>query len=404
MNRNQPITFENRHTDATPPLALRALMRALEQANVSQIRLRNRNGSEWIVGQRTQAPVPCVQLLHARALWRGLSGGLLGWAEGYLAGDWDSPDLLALTDWAMANEGALEQRFSPRVWHRWLARLAHRRNDNTKRGSRRNIAYHYDLGNAFYREWLDAGMTYSSALFDSPDQPLAAAQENKNRAILDLLQVQPHERVLEIGCGWGGLGEQLLQTQPVSWHGVTLSQEQLSWTQQRLAPFATRAQATLTDYRDLTTQYDRIVSVEMLEAVGEAHWPRYFQTLKRCLKPGGTAVLQVITIDESRFEGYRRGCDFIQRYVFPGGMLPTATAIRQQAEAAGLTLDHRFPFGSHYASTLTHWRQAFNRRWDAIAPLGFDERFRRLWNFYLCYCESGFRHGAIDVQLFRLRH
>ncbi|PPC77857.1 SAM-dependent methyltransferase [Pokkaliibacter plantistimulans] len=396
----------NASTGKRPSWILRRVLERLQQLQVSRISLSWPGAEDISLGQcQPGVPQPHVRIHQRRAVQRGLHGGLLGWAEGYMAGDWDCDDLHALTDWAMANEKRLEQAFAGSPFSAWLHRLLHRLNANSRRGSRRNIAFHYDLGNDFYRLWLDPTMTYSSALFASPEQSLEQAQHNKYQTISHMLGIKDGDRVLEIGCGWGGMAEHLLSQQDVSWHGITLSQQQLLWCQQRLTGFAGRASASLTDYRDLPDQqYDAIVSIEMLEAVGEEHWPQYFATLRRCLKPGGYAVIQVITIADERFAAYRQRADFIQRYIFPGGMLPSPQAMREQIAAAGLHLVLEDGFGDDYARTLRHWHQAFNSQWPALQQQGFDERFRRMWNYYLAYCESGFKAGSIDVRFYLLRN
>jgi cyclopropane-fatty-acyl-phospholipid synthase len=276
-------------------------------------------------------------------------------------------------------------------------------NANTKTGSRRNIAFHYDLGNDFYRTWLDASMTYSSALYSRPDQGLEAAQERKLARILALLEMEEGHRVLEIGCGWGDLAARLAKS---GCHvtGLTLSKEQLAHARAlaQAEGIAGRTDLRLQDYRDVGGRYDRVVSIEMLEAVGERYWPTYFSTVRERLAPGGRAVLQVITIDEERFKTYRRSADFIQRYIFPGGMLPTRSIVAREAAQAGLRLVAEETFGASYALTLAEWRRRFFAAWPAIERLGFPPAFRRLWEYYLCYCEAGFRAGVIDVGLYVL--
>jgi cyclopropane-fatty-acyl-phospholipid synthase len=404
----------------------RWLVNKLANAGLSRMTLVLPNRQAITIGEaKADIPAPTVELIRLAVVRKAAFSGVLGWGEAYVDGDWDTPDLIQVTEWAMHNTDVLEATFAGSGSGRWLHRLLHRLNDNTLSGSRRNISAHYDLGNDFYRLWLDEGMTYSSALYHSPDDSLSQAQEQKYDRILELLAPDSHSRVLEIGCGWGGFAERLLQLYPESdYHGVTLSEEQLAWTRERLHnpclqvastqheqdPSQTnqvlKAAATLTDYREIQGQYDRIASIEMLEAVGEKHWPTYFETLYQRLAPGGSAVLQVITIAPERFEQYSNNADFIQRHVFPGGMLPTPEIVQQQAEQAGLRFSHSEAFGQDYATTLKQWRDRFEHAWPEIESLelekSFDERFRRLWRYYLCYCESGFRHNSIDVYLFKL--
>jgi cyclopropane-fatty-acyl-phospholipid synthase len=282
-------------------------------------------------------------------------------------------------------------------------RVRHLLRANSKAGSRRNIAFHYDLGNAFYERWLDRSMTYSSALYAHPDQTLEDAQEAKLSRVEQLLDLRGGEKVLEIGCGWGALAMRLAHA-GARVTGVTLSSEQLAFSRQRVEQQAVVGKVAfdMTDYRDLEGCYDRIVSIEMLEAVGEVYWPIYFKTLHNRLNAGGIAVLQVITIDEARFDAYRGSADFIQRHIFPGGMLPTKAIIVELSARAGLKLVSTQSFGQSYAATLSEWRKRFLASWPSIAEMGFPERFRRLWDYYLCYCEAGFRAETIDVGFYVL--
>lgn len=348
-----------------------------------------------------------IRIHHLRALRRLLRGGAIGWAESYMDGDWDSPDLVSLFRWALGNEKHLLGLVKGNRLLNSLNRLRHLLRANSRRGSRRNIAYHYDLGNEFYSLWLDPSMTYSAALYPAqpPRQGMAAlhqAQQNKYRHICKSLALQPGQQILEIGCGWGGFAELAAREFGVQVHGVTLSIEQLQFARERVeqAGLDELCRFTLTDYRDLHDQYDHIVSIEMFEAVGEEHWPTYFDQVRQCLKPGGQAVLQVISIEEQRFEAYRNGTDFIQAYIFPGGLLPSPERLRSQARAAGLQLEHEQTFALDYADTLREWRHRFIEHWPRIQALGFDERFRRMWLYYLAYCEGGFRQGRIDVGLY----
>ncbi len=385
----------------------RWLINTMQKARLSRLTLVLPDNRAVHIGDiQESTPAPTIHIKSTAAIRKAYISGVLGWGEAYIEGDWETDDLLQVTEWAMHNTQALDDVFDGSTVGRWIHRLLHRLNNNSLKGSRRNISAHYDLGNQFYAQWLDPSMTYSSALYQNPKETLQSAQYNKYDRILELLNIQPEDKVLEIGCGWGGFAERLLtQHEDSQYHGVTLSTEQLSWAQHRLQHRAVdnRGEATLTDYRMIEGQYDKIASIEMLEAVGEEHWPTYFKTLYDRLKPGGEAVIQVITIDRERFENYRNNADFIQRHIFPGGMLLTPEVVQRQAEQAGLDLNFLQSFGQDYAHTLSEWRNNFDAAWEGIKPLGFDERFRRLWRYYLCYCESGFRHESIDVYLFRLK-
>jgi cyclopropane-fatty-acyl-phospholipid synthase len=345
-------------------------------------------------------------VLHGwSALRRLVTGGAIGFAEAYMDGAWSSPDLAALLEVAAVNLDALGEQSRGAGLLRVLNRLRHRLRDNSRRGSRRNIAAHYDLGNAFYRLWLDAGLAYSSALYRRPGDTLEAAQAAKADRIVELMGLAGGERVLEIGCGWGGLALRLGRAGVDRVTAITLSREQLSHATQAIeaAGLADRVDLHLLDYRDIGGSYDRIASIEMVEAVGEAHWPAYFAVLRDRLAAGGVAVLQAITVADQRFAAYRRGTDFIQRYIFPGGMLPSPSKLREQVERAGLVLDHAETFGVSYALTLAEWQRRFQAAWPAIAALGFGPRFKRMWEYYLAYCEAGFRAGSVDVGLYRVR-
>ena len=344
-----------------------------------------------------------ITLHRWRALLRLLGRGDVGFADGYIAGDWSSPDLVSLIAVLASNITRLdpinEGFWATRLWRR----VRHLGNRNSARGSRRNIAFHYDLGNAFYRLWLDPTMTYSSAMALAPGQSLASAQAAKLAHIADLLALTGHEKVLEIGCGWGELALRLSHD-AASVIGLTLSQEQLAWARERVSAAGQGGcvDLRLQDYRTVTGQFDRIVSIEMLEAVGEAYWPAFFQTLRDRLAPGGRIVLQAITIRDDRFAAYKRSPDFIQRYIFPGGMLPTRAILAEEAARAGLAMTAAETFAMGYAETLAAWRRNFDGAWPQIETLGFAVEFRRLWTYYLAYCEAGFRTGTIDVGLYTL--
>jgi cyclopropane-fatty-acyl-phospholipid synthase len=343
-------------------------------------------------------------VLHRwRTIRKIMTRGDLGFAESYIDGDWSSPDLTGLIEFAAQNIEYLDREMTGLLPVRMLDRLRHLLKANTRAGSKTNIAFHYDLGNAFYRCWLDNGMSYSSAIYERADQTLEDAQEAKVRRVIELLTLHGGEHVLEIGCGWGALALRLAQS-GTSVTGITLSSEQLAYAEERMAAegCSDAVLLGLKDYRDVDGCYDRIVSIEMLEAVGEVYWPIFFRTLRDRLKPGGQAVLQVITIDDVRFERYRASADFIQRYIFPGGMLPSKRVIAEQAKDAHLAFTSVDTFGKSYARTIAVWRQRFLASWAEIERLGFAPRFRRLWEYYLSYCEAGFRAGIIDVGLYVL--
>ncbi len=358
------------------------------------------------LSHRMTTPGPdAVLVLHRwRTLRRLLIQGDVSFAEASMDGDWSSPDLPALIELAARNATTLYQAIDGHWASRLLNRARHRLRANTRRGSRRNIVHHYDLGNDFYTAWLDRGMSYSSALYAAEHESLEDAQTAKQDRAIALMALRGGERVLEIGCGWGGLAERMIQSSGCHVTGLTLSPAQLDHATKRLAQagLADRANLVLRDYRDEAGRFDRIVSIEMLEAVGETYWPAYFTALHDRLQPGGIAVIQAITIADDRFEDYRRCTDFIQRYIFPGGMLPTATELRRQTERAGLVLQSAENFADSYARTLAEWRTRFQAAWPAIERQGFDERFRRMWDYYLAYCEGGFRAGTIDVGLYVL--
>jgi len=361
------------------------------------------SGEKMVFGGKDPGPVAVMQIHRWRSLRRLLLGGDVGFAESYMDGDWSSPDLAALIEFAVRNENALGSANWGMAPLRLLNRLRHLARANTKRGSRRNIAQHYDLGNEFYARWLDPSMTYSSAYYTG-NETLEEAQAAKITRAIHGLGLKGGESVLEIGCGWGAVAETLAGSYGSNVTGLTLSKEQRAYAEARLAKagLSDRTEIALRDYRDEKGLYDRIVSIEMFEAVGEAHWPKFFEVVRERLARGGSAVLQIITIADERFETYRRAADFIQRYIFPGGMLPSPTMLREQITRAGLSLASLENFGVSYARTLAEWNRRFQRAWTDIAALGFDTRFKRMWEYYLAYCEAGFRAGTIDVGLYRI--
>ncbi len=337
---------------------------------------------------------------------QALKSGDIGFAETYIAGDWTTSDLPKLLKLFIANRKAMDAVIYGTWAGRLLYRLKHMLNRNTKTNSRKNIHAHYDLGNAFYRLWLDETMNYSSALFEGDaSRDMREAQHAKVRRALRMAGVQPGHRVLEIGCGWGALAEKATVEFDAHITGVTLSTEQLAYAQDRMAQagVADRSDLRLQDYRDIADEpFDAICSIEMVEAVGKEYWPTYFQTVARLLKPGGRACIQSIVIQDAHFERYLKSTDFIQQYIFPGGCLPSPSAFHEEAQAAGLKVVDELAFGKDYAETCRRWRHDFLNRRDEVLNQGFDERFLRIWEFYLAYCEAGFDSGDIDVMQYTL--
>jgi cyclopropane-fatty-acyl-phospholipid synthase len=355
-------------------------------------------------GNGTPGPHAVIRIKHWRALRRLMTQGDLGFIETYMEGDWESPELADVIELAALNVDTWKLSKLQGAMHRLFNRIAHLMRDNSKRGSRRNIAAHYDLGNDFYRQWLDPTMTYSSAVFERPDQSLSEGQTEKYRRIAAMLDLKPEHHILEVGFGWGGFAEYAVKNHGCRLTGLTLSKEQHAFASERLQRqgLADKVDLRIQDYRDVTGTFDGVASIEMFEAVGEPHWPRYFDMIHERLVRGGAAALQIITIAENRFEQYRRGADFIQRHIFPGGMLPSVEAFKTCADRAKLQIADMAMYGESYARTLKQWRDSFLRAWGTIEPLGFDDRFRRMWEMYLAYCEGGFRARTINVGQFKL--
>jgi len=343
--------------------------------------------------------------------WRGMTKGDLGFAESYLEGDWSSDDVTQLLKLLLKNRGKLGRAYGGKRLIRTVTNLYHKLRKNSLKGSRKNIQYHYDLGNDFYALWLDKGMTYSAALFTpkvsgnlaSEQQSLGEAQNNKYQRILDELEVKAGQSILEVGCGWGGFAEKALEN-GCAIHGITLSEEQLEYAHKRLENFGDKAKLEIKDYRLVDQQYDHIVSIEMFEAVGEQYWQTYFEMLKRSLKPGGKIVLQIITIKDQYFDLYQRRADFIQRYIFPGGMLPSESILSELVSENGLKVTNQISFGHDYGATLARWEQKFLSVIPEMEQLGYDERFQRMWLYYLGYCQAGFEEERIDVIQLSLTH
>ena len=406
MNTAEITIRHNEHITRQPAWQHRLVSRAFAGIKYGHLNIRLNDGTSINVCGQEQGPAANITF-HApastllRVWWRGD----IGFAESYMAGQWETSDLSQLMYLLSKNLEALEQLDKRSRVQKWLSTLKHWLNSNTLRGSRRNISAHYDLGNDFYSRWLDDSMTYSSALFANTSN-LEVAQMHKYDAILDRLDAKPGDHILEIGCGWGAFAEHAARRGFLV-TGITLSREQLAYARKRIhtSGLDDRVYLQLMDYRKLEHQFDHIVSIEMIEAVGQQYWQTYFDKLKTCLKPGGNIVIQSITIDESDFDQYSKNPGgFIQQYIFPGGMLPTREHLKTMASNAGLKILDTMNFGQDYATTLAAWHEKFNRQESWLEENGYDQKFRRMWQYYLSFCEGGFRDERIDVVHVHYQH
>jgi len=380
-------------------------VRLLGQPRYGALTVTFPNGRSRTVGSSATGEHAVLKLNNFRVIREAMKRGAVGFAAAYINGDIEVDDLTAVFRFFLQNRDIFDAA-NPGLFRKAAQDFAyHMSRRNTREGSKQNISEHYDLGNDFYGQWLDPSMTYSSAVFTSGNQSLEEAQHTKYRRVVDMAGVREGDTILEIGCGWGGFAETAARDYRANVRGITLSKEQLKFARDRMKAqgLDDRVELHFEDYRDTVGQYDHVASIEMIEAVGEDHWPDYFEAVHDRLKPGGTAAIQAITINEGDFEEYRSGPDFIQRYIFPGGMLLTKKAMREQGERVGLVLENIENFRLSYAKTLRLWRQRFLERWAMIAPLGYDEEFRRKWVYYLSYCEAGFTEGVIDVGIYQYR-
>ena len=357
------------------------------------------DGRVFRASGKNPGPVARVDIHNPEIFARLIREGDLGFSDAYLDNWWSTPDLQSFMDWVHAENEELYDGFPGMGLVRIFEKIRFWLQSNSKRQARKNISHHYDLGNDFYGLWLDETMTYSSALFTTGQESLEAAQIAKYASMVDQMGVKEGDHVLEIGCGWGGFAEYAAKERGLKVTGLTISKEQHDFSKKRIENSGLKDSVNikLQDYRDEKGLYDGIASIEMFEAVGQKYWPVYFETIKNCLHPGRQATLQIITVQDARWEVYQRGVDFIQKYIFPGGMLPSPNALKAEIQNAGLSVVRSKEFGLSYSQTLRRWHDVFNAKWDQAAELGFDDRFRRMWNFYLTSCAATFESGNCDV-------
>ena len=350
-------------------------------------------------------PVSEIRVHNHDTFARLMREGDLGFCDAYIEGWWSTPDLQAFLDFLRSDNDVLYDGFPGMMFVRFYERMRHWMNRNTREQARKNISYHYDLGNDFYGLWLDDTMTYSSALFRTGQESLEVGQTQKYASMVDRMGAAPGDHVLEIGCGWGGFAEYAAKERGLRVTCLTISQEQFNYARERIDKAGVSDLVTfkLQDYRDEQGTYDGVASIEMFEAVGEKYWPVYFETVHERLKPGKKATLQIITVADERFNTYRKKVDFIQKYIFPGGMLPSPSALRSEVQRAGMEFVSSLEFGESYSQTLRRWHETFNARWQDVQKLGFDDRFRRMWNFYLTSCAAAFHSGNCDVTQITIR-
>ena len=388
------------------PASVKIVFLLLNRLSQGHLQVALPDGRVFEFGATSPEGASVIKVHDLKFFKRVLRHGSMSFAEAYMDGDWSTPDLAKLLTMLNRNMTDIAEAIDRNKFTNLLNRLIHILRPNTRAGSKRNIHAHYDLGNEFYSLWLDNTMTYSSALFRDSQQSLREAQNAKYCALAESANIGPDDHVLEIGCGWGGFAEYAAREIGCKVTGITISNEQLAYARNRIAMagLADKVDFQFRDYRDVSEQYDKIVSIEMFEAVGESYWPTYFAQVKNLLKPGGRAGLQIITIANERFAAYRKKADFIQRYIFPGGMLPSPEKLDEAFDTAGLKLAHREDFALDYARTLAEWHDKFLKVWPEVEALGFDARFKQMWRYYLAYCEAGFRTNSIDVSHFTLEH
>ena len=404
MNNNQKQSIEEKlEPRRKRPVFWEALLdKWLSRIEAGELRAVFPSNFQKVYSGGQVGPTADIQINSWKLVPRLLLSGDMGLAESFLSGEWETSNLTQLILLGDINERALGNAVTPSKFINLIEKLRHQRRDNSKRGSRRNIAAHYDLGNEFYSHWLDNSMSYSSALFTDFGEELEVGQNRKYQRLAKALKLKEGDQVLEIGCGWGGFAEIAAKEYKCNVVGITLSNEQAKFAQRRMQEnqLSNLVDIRIEDYRDVQGSFDKIVSIEMFEAVGEEHWRNYFETIKTRLKPGGLAGIQSITIANEFFETYKRRPDFIQKYIFPGGILPSEDKLNNAVSSAGLKILDDYYFGKSYAETLRRWQSTFEQKWDDIKNLGFDEKFQKMWRYYLSYCEAGFESGHINVGQF----
>jgi cyclopropane-fatty-acyl-phospholipid synthase len=404
MNNNQKQSIEKKlEPRRKRPVFWEALLdKWLSRIEAGELRAVFPSNFQKVYSGGQVGPTADIQINSWKLVPRLLLSGDMGLAESFLSGEWETSNLTQLILLGDINERALGNAVTPSKFINSIEKLRHQRRDNSKRGSRRNIAAHYDLGNEFYSHWLDNTMSYSSALFTDFGEELEVGQNRKYQRLAKALKLKEGDQVLEIGCGWGGFAEIAAKEYKCNVVGITLSNEQAKFAQRRMKEnqLSNLVDIRIEDYRDVQGSFDKIVSIEMFEAVGEEHWRNYFETIKTRLKPGGLAGIQSITIANEFFETYKRRPDFIQKYIFPGGILPSEDKLNSAVSSAGLKILDDYYFGKSYAETLRRWQSTFEQKWDDIKNLGFDEKFQKMWRYYLSYCEAGFETGHINVGQF----
>ena len=404
MNNNQKQSIEKKlEPRRKRPVFWEALLdKWLSRIEAGELRAVFPSNFQKVYSGGQVGPTADIQINSWKLVPRLLLSGDMGLAESFLSGEWETSNLTQLILLGDINERALGNAVTPSKFINSIEKLRHQRRDNSKRGSRRNVAAHYDLGNEFYSHWLDNTMSYSSALFTDFGEELEVGQNRKYQRLAKALKLKEGDQVLEIGCGWGGFAEIAAKEYKCNVVGITLSNEQAKFAQRRMKEnqLSNLVDIRIEDYRDVQGSFDKIVSIEMFEAVGEEHWRNYFETIKTRLKPGGLAGIQSITIANEFFETYKRRPDFIQKYIFPGGILPSEDKLNNAVSSAGLKILDDYYFGKSYAETLRRWQSTFEQKWDDIKNLGFDEKFQKMWRYYLSYCEAGFETGHINVGQF----